>query len=828
MEDGEGISSGVHAMCRWLPFLVLGALVVPGGPAHAQGKQTLADKVHRSIDKGTRYLLRQQGPGGDWEGTAGYASNVGGASALVTLALLNAGVPEADRPKLEKAIGYLRGLKSDMVYVRALQTMALSEASLDPKRPEASRAIDLQQIRQNVQWLISARILEKDGRLVGWGYSQSDAARRNSSTTQYAVLGLWAGKQAGIDIPRDIWQGIQQYYLSTQDANSGGWMYDPERRFFERDEGFHSPSITMTTAGLTGLLIAGMELNNGREELIDGGAKRCGEYAENRPVTRGLEWLGKNFMLAPAGKTFYHLYGVERAGRLAGLRFFGEHDWYREGADFLVNRQTNDGFWRIGSGHDDQPVISTAFALLFLSKGRTPVLISKTVHGDWPRKLPGQPGFDQDWNNDRNDLRNLVQFTSKHLFKGLPLAWQTYDLMWAASAQGAAGALSDDQQAEVVSEMLQSPIFYITGHRSPRGRFTGTEKKLLKRYVESGGFIFAEACCSSADFDTGFKGLVEDIWGVEAELAWLDGGHAVWSSHFPITPGDPYKLMGLNLGCKTVLIYSPSDMSCYWESGNPEKDGRADRAFKLGANVLAYATGMQPPRPRGTQMAVASNKLPDTNLKRGYFRVGQVWFKGEWKPAPKAMVRVMESIRADANVDVQFEPERVDIDQDSIADFKFLYLHGRVKPGQTPFPYAAKDLDALRFNLEHGGLLFADACCGDEAFDKAFRGFMTTLFPNHKLEQVPLSDVIFSKELNLKEALTSDNIKCRQDRKASPQPMAPWLEGIKGDDGRWMVLYSKYDIGCALEGHQSLGCLGYDPPSALKLARAAVLYNLRP
>jgi hypothetical protein len=58
--------------------------------------------------------------------------------------------------------------------------------------------------------------------------------------------------------------------------------------------------------------------------------------------------------------------------------------------------------------------------------------------------------------------------------------------------------------------------------------------------------------------------------------------------------------------------------------------------------------------------------------------------------------------------------------------------------------------------------------------------------------------------------------------------MPPWLEGIKGDDGRWMVLYSKYDIGCALEGHQSLGCLGYDPASALKLARAAVLYNLRP
>ena len=163
---------------------------------------------------------------------------------------------------------------------------------------------------------------------------------------------------------------------------------------------------------------------------------------------------------------------------------------------------------------------------------------------------------------------------------------------------------------------------------------------------------------------------------------------------------------------------------------------------------------------------------------------------------------------------------------ENISDYKFLYLHGRVKPGQEPFP-PVEELKLLRFNLENGGLLFADACCGDENFDKAFRALMKVLFPKHKLEQVPLNDVLFSEELNGKDAALTE-VKCRTDRKEAPRPMPPWLEGIRGDDGRWMVLYSKYDIGCALEGHQSLGCLGYDPASALKLARAAVLYNLRP
>jgi hypothetical protein len=42
-----------------------------------------------------------------------------------------------------------------------------------------------------------------------------------------------------------------------------------------------------------------------------------------------------------------------------------------------------------------------------------------------------------------------------------------------------------------------------------------------------------------------------------------------------------------------------------------------------------------------------------------------------------------------------------------------------------------------------------------------------------------------------------------------------------------VVIYSKYDIGCALEKHAGPDCLGHDPDSALRLARAAVLYLLK-
>ena len=56
--------------------------------------------------------------------------------------------------------------------------------------------------------------------------------------------------------------------------------------------------------------------------------------------------------------------------------------------------------------------------------------------------------------------------------------------------------------------------------------------------------------------------------------------------------------------------------------------------------------------------------------------------------------------------------------------------------------------------------------------------------------------------------------------------LPPYLEGIKVD-GRWAVIYSKYDVGCALEGHKSSDCLGHDRDSALRIASAAVLYALK-
>ena len=121
-------------------------------------------------------------------------------------------------------------------------------------------------------------------------------------------------------------------------------------------------------------------------------------------------------------------------------------------------------------------------------------------------------------------------------------------------------------------------------------------------------------------------------------------------------------------------------------------------------------------------------------------------------------------------------------------------------------------------------------CCGNETFDKSFRKFAQELFPREKLVRVAADakerDPLFGADLN-GEVLSAAKIRCRTKANERMLPMEPFLEGIKVD-GRWVVLYSKYDLGCALERNTSADCIGYDHASALRIATAAVRYNARP
>jgi hypothetical protein len=778
-------------------LLVLPGLLLPAaGPLRAE--DPLVEKVRRAIKDGKGFLLGQQRKNGSWEISGGDVQHPGGATSLALLALLTAGVDAKDRA-IQDGLRYLRKIEPDQTYVVALQTMAFSLAG-DP--------LDRQRIQRNVNWLLKA---QQDS---GWSYTKGGGT--DNSNTQYALLGLHAGIESGIFGKKEELQPIQDALLRIrkrmlQTQVGGGWSYKA---------GAGGPTMTMTCAGLCNLMITGMDLDVSRQRMEDGIVKNCGKYDENGPVAEALRTIGRNFPADIRADNpqqdlrstfpFYCLYGIERTGRLTGRRFFGGHDWYEIGCRYLIAAQRPGGSWQ-GFGMDGAPVVASSFALLYLAKGRTPVLLTKLAYG---------PPDYEGWNNKHNDTRHVVEFASRELFKKMPLAWQIFDVRG-----GGRGENATDRR-RLAAELLPSPIVYLNGHGDER--IGPREREILKHYLENGGFLLAEACCGKEAFRRQFADALKEILP-DSELRLLPDDHAIWtaSGKFLLTPHKPFPLYGVQHGCKWVAVFSPRPLAYYWEANDTKTpEGRA--AFQLAANIIAYATGLEPPRPRLTEVIIPRDDGKE-RVRRGYLKVGQLQYTpiggGDWRPAPKAMRNLMSEAR-ESGIDVLLEATPVFPSLEKVVNYRFLYMHGR-----AGFEEKAKDLEHLHFNLTSGGLLLADACCGSPAFDASFRKFMETLWAKEKLklEPIPLSDELFSKELN-GEAITQVRCRRRKPDGKGVDPeyrlLPPALEGIKYN-GRWVVIYSKYDLGCALERHKSSDCLGHDYDSAVRLGRAAVLYALK-
>lgn len=757
-------------------LLTLAFLAGDGG--QALGAVT-HEQVERAIREAVRYLKKEQNK--DTGGWKDYNGGDGrwktGTTSLATLALLTAGEP-TDSPTIRSALDYLRRWGPDQLnctYTVSLQTMVYAAA--DPKN-------DLNRIVANVQWLERAQIKPADG--IPWpGAWTYDLEKRShgqadNSNTQYALLGLHTASEVGVQVKSEVWNLARAYWVSAQQGD-GGWGYHHK----EADRG---SSASMTAAGISSLVITGLRKFQTGEEIHGDVIENCGRGSVDINLKRGIDWMASRFQVGqnfPSGQYWrlYYLYGLERAGRLGGVRFFGEHDWYREGAELLVHEQDRlGGFWR-GGGPENDPLVSTSFALLFLAKGRAPVLVNKLRHG--PRN---------DWDNDADDVRNLVNLVSqdwKHL-----LTWQVVDPNTAS-----------------VEDLMQAPIVFFNGHFAPE--FSELAVKNLRDYVDQGGFIMADACCNRPEFDAGFKKLMKRVFEEQAyELKPLKEDHPVWRAKHLLSP-DAYPLWGIEHGCRTVVIYSPKDLSCYWNQmeRNPKATALATR---VGQNIVDYATGREMPADKLIVRQV--NTFKDDKPRRNSLRIAKLQHGGDWNISPLAVPNLMEALRKPPlGFDVAVAQKDLAPTDQNLIYYPLIYFHGRAAASFT-----AEDMEALRKHVDPGGgTIFADAACGSPAFDAAFRRFAAELFPNNPLVPIPKDDELFSNKVffDLKE---SQYTKAAGGGKDYPQ-----LEGVK-INGHWSIIYSKYDIGCALERHSGLDCKGYSYESALRIAANVVIYATLP
>ncbi len=803
---GVGDSLGTGICRRLSPALIALALTVPVLPRPAQAAELTAEVVLRSISGGDRYLVSRQRPDGSWpadpEGAEG--GHVVGVTSLAVLSLLNSGQTFRD-PAIRKALGYLRNLpanKPDQTYEVSLLLMVLAAAK-DPTHSDAARMASL------ADWLERAQVTRGE-RVGGWSYTIEPLGSGDPSNAQFAVLGLHEAAEAGIVVDRRAWELSRRYWEGLQNAD-GGWDYGGSQR----------STGSMTVAGVTSLTIIEQHLREDKNIAPDGTPPCCVPEEVSPALERGLRWLANHFAVGhnPGNSSWllYYLYGVERAGRLSGRRFFGDHDWYREGAGFLINNQdARDATWKGVGPYESRPVVGTALSLLFLSKGLAPVLMSKLKHGT---RDPARPAeiVGTDWNLHQRDVRNLCSHIS-----GLP--------RWPSLLTSQEVDLAKAQETTGVDALLQAPILFLTG--SEALKFQPAEKALLKEYLLQGGFLFACPTCQSTDFETSLKELLVEILPPgEGELKPLTADHPVYRSEHLLQP-DGVPLYGVDVGCRTAVIYSPEDLGClwgYWQRHDPPRRNpqlriRVLRAMQIGVNVAAYATGREPPKSLDAPRKVNDDGELDA-IERGLLQVAQIRHTGQWNAAPRALRNLLLALNETVGLAASTKPHDLPADDPSLFQYPLLYMHGRTRFSLTP-----EERTQVKRHLARGGLLFADACCGSPAFDRSFRELARQLFPDQELKPIPVTHEMFSEEVGHDvrsvRRRTIENTNPNAPLATATRVVEPYLEGVEVD-GRYVLIYSKYDISCALERQAALSCEGYIPEDAVKLAMNIVLYAMQ-
>jgi hypothetical protein len=781
-----------------LPGFVIWAVLIGQDVTIAQEARgdITAEGVREAIDKGVDYLKLQQKVDGSWDE---YTPQHGGISALCTLALLNAGVEPSD-PQIQKALVYLRKFKPEKTYVTSLQTMVFVRA--EPQK-------DSLLINRNVKWLEGIQIMEGQ-RKGGWSYPQGSGDNSNS---QFALLALHEAERAGVQVSDKTWRLARTYWEDCQNPD-GSWGY------YKPMSGYGS----MTCAGITSLVIAADKIEQADAKAVGEKIQCCvrnESEAENK-VEKGLYWLGANFSVSRnpgypgGGWLLYYLYGMERVGRLTARRFIGKADWYREGAKFLIDNQDKlSGFWSGTGAVEDRGLIGTSFALLFLSKGRWPVLISKLKHPP-----------DEDWNQHRHDLNNLTRFVESRWKKDL--TWQVVDLRLAG-----------------VEDLLQSPVLFLCGSASPLPNDPAVRVEVvgkLRDYLDRGGFLFAEAYCGDSGFDKGFRDLMSLVFPEpEYRLRLLDPDHPIWHAEEIISPEQLRPLLGIDFGCRTSVVYAPLDppdnprasLSCLWElarSGRgqtfkPSVQAQIDAAFGLGINVLAYATNREL-LGKEEYFKAQTSRRPGDQAERGRLYIAKIRHPGGCNTAPRALVNLLDLAGRELKIRATAREELIDITDDALFDYHLVFMQGR-----NAFRFTEAERAQLRKYIDRGGMVFADSICASRAFSESFRREMAAIFPQNKLEHIAADDPLLSTKFggfDLKVVTRRDpqNRGSNAPLSAALKKVPPDLEGIKFDD-RWGVIFSPYDVSCALEKLDSLECRGYIREDAARIGLNVILYSLQ-
>ncbi len=787
----------------WLTGIVLAVGLAAGAGNLMAAPHVQSSQVIQAIRRGVSYLLNNESSHNAWDRLGPYrtwgvppwakvSGFRGGPSSVVTEALIDVNQSLHLRslnlygPKMQTALKYLENVPPSSTYGASFQANVFA---LLP-----SKALYRRVLYRDAQYLLRTmhrggaytyyppiRQRVFDNQTHKWTIQSAClnlAGYWDNSNSQYGVLGMWACAHSGMEVPFSYWQRVWRHWRICQYVN-GTWGYG----------GFHGRPTRPTPGRPTQFTPAGLASLFICDEFID--ARRTAiRAAPDTAIVSGLHWMNHNFN--PRETDLYAMYGDERVALASGIKTFGGHDWYRDFASTLLNAQNGDGSWgarmknlnwhfgQQGQNDGDHPFVGTAYALLILDRGLNPVFMNKLHYGP-----SGAAHFYGQWNARQRDLANVTSWISRTY--EVPLNWQVVNIH------------------TPVSEWLDSPILYINGYKDPK--FTKNQVAKIREFVDDGGMVFCNCNGNSQRFQRAMIQYGQRVVNHAYEAQKLPKDsllyHMLPGYKFTRDPG----LIAISNGIRDVWIISPQDLGATWQ--RREFSRRA--AWNIPASLYLYATGKGYLANRLKSLYIGGGSGP-AQRSVGF---AQIHYAGNWNPEPGAWPRMAKLAAS------QFQTSL------SISNVAIAKLDARSTPlahltGTGGFTLSTSQIAALRKYIAAGGMIVADSGGGHQKFTDAFDRLVAKILPHADFVDLPANASIIRG--SMPGGVNVSQVKYRKFYVDSHRRRTtPDLQGVK-IHGRWVIVFSPWDITSGLLGTKTWGIDGYSPDSAQALARNIICY----
>ncbi len=733
-------------------------------------------EIQKAIDKGRDYLYSRQ-QHGNWElvQTPNLADpnnpspnnmQFGGMTAIATFALLAAG-ESPQNPKLKESINWLKHAKMKGVYAISLRAQVWNMVPQDASVREAMT------LDRN---LLLQAVCTKGNSLGFYGYGvNTPKDQSDKSVSQFGVLGLWALNQAGTEIPSNSWRLFEDHWRMQQ-MDGGGWCYDTTRY---PNLSTSLPTVSMTAAGVATLFIT---------QDFTSMVPRTNGNVDDRWIDGGMKWLGAHFNDIQPARLYYSMFGISRVGLAAGYKYIGNTDWFKWGADLIVKNQSREGFWSDGFDNFNN-VPETGLALLFLSRGRAPVMMNKLQYD----VVIGKNSVPGTWNERPRDVANLTHMVGKNV--EAEQSWQIVNLH-----QG-------------FKDLHDAPLLYMAGNTAPK--LSPEDQDHLRAYIEDGGIVVGHADASSSQFSEGFRKLGETMFPFPGRrFTALPDTHPIYTEQgFPRTGWRNKPIVqAITNGDRVLMLLLPSgDPAQVWQSQSfpPIKQ---DPFGQLMIDIVLYAEDQQGLREKGSTYIVTRNDAihADSTIK-----LARLKYAGNWDPEPGGWRRLANAMHNDRHIDL--DAHIVDLTRDK--------LDGTFQAAELTVggPIALSDPEraAIRDYVSKGGTLVFDVAGGTSQSRSAAEGELEKLFPESASKEIsllPATSPVYHAGLDITEVTYRHS-----SRAALGNLHVPRLRGIV-QGNRVGVIYSPEDLVAGLVGQQVGGIIGYAPESATPLMENILTY----